>query len=95
MSPIYEHKSIPLLDSKNATLLDNQIVQMNTPFKTLIEINKNSSLPVYVQIANGISQNIQTGILKTGTKLLGTRSMADLLEVHRKTVIAAYDDLFS
>lgn len=68
---------------------------MNTPFKTLIEINKDSSLPVYVQIANGISQNIQTGILKKGTKLLGTRSMADLLEVHRKTVIAAYNELFS
>lgn len=68
---------------------------MEIPFKTLLEINKDSSLPIYVQIANGISQNIQAGILKTGTKLLGTRSMADLLEVHRKTIIAAYDELFS
>jgi GntR family transcriptional regulator / MocR family aminotransferase len=68
---------------------------MQIPFKTLLEINKDSSLPVYVQIANGISQNIQSGILKTGTKLLGSRQMADLLEVHRKTVIAAYDELFS
>lgn len=68
---------------------------MKIPFKTLLEINKDSALPIYVQIANGISQNIQAGILKTGTKLLGTRSMADLLEVHRKTVIAAYDELFS
>ena len=68
---------------------------MKIPFKTLLEIKKDSSLPIYVQIANGISQNIQLGILKTGTKLLGTRSMADLLEVHRKTVIAAYDELFS
>jgi GntR family transcriptional regulator / MocR family aminotransferase len=68
---------------------------MQIPFKTLLEINKESSLPIYVQIANGISKNIQSGILKTGTKLLGTRSMADLLEVHRKTVIAAYDELFS
>jgi GntR family transcriptional regulator / MocR family aminotransferase len=68
---------------------------MPIPFKTLLEINKDSSLPLYVQIANGISQNIQSGILKTGTKLLGSRQMADLLEVHRKTVIAAYDELFS
>ncbi len=68
---------------------------MKMPFKTLLEINKDSSLPIYVQIANGISQNIQTGILKTGTKLLGSRSMADLLGVHRKTVIAAYEELFS
>ena len=68
---------------------------MEIPFKTLLEINKESSLPIYVQIANGISQNIQAGVLKTGTKLLGTRSMADLLEVHRKTVIAAYEELLS
>ena len=68
---------------------------MQIPFKTLLEINKDSVLPIYVQIANGISQNIQAGILKTGIKLLGTRSMANLLEVHRKTVIAAYDELFS
>ena len=68
---------------------------MEIPFKTLLEINKESSLPIYVQIANGISQNIQSGILKTGTKLLGTRQMAELLEVHRKTVVAAYDELYS
>ena len=68
---------------------------MKIPFKTLLEINKESSLPIYVQIANGISRNIQSGILKTGTKLLGTRQMADLLEVHRKTVVAAYDELYS
>lgn len=68
---------------------------MNIPFKTLLEINKESSLPIYVQIANGISRHIQTGILKTGTKLLGTRQLAILLEVHRKTVIAAYDELYA
>ena len=68
---------------------------MKIPFKTLLELNKESSLPIYVQIANGISQNIQSGILKTGTKLLGTRQMAELLEVHRKTVVAAYDELYS
>jgi GntR family transcriptional regulator/MocR family aminotransferase len=68
---------------------------MQIPFKTLLEINKDSSLPIYVQIANGISQNIQSGILKTGTKLLGTRQMANLLEVHRKTVVAAYNELYS
>ena len=28
-----------------------------------------------------------------GMKLLGTRSMSDILQVHRKTVIAAYEEL--
>nr|MDH4460495.1 PLP-dependent aminotransferase family protein [Flectobacillus sp.] len=68
---------------------------MSIPFKTLLEINKESSLPIYVQIANGISRHIQAGTLKTGTKLLGTRQMATLLEVHRKTVVAAYDELYA
>lgn len=68
---------------------------MEIPFKSLLELNINSSLPLYVQIANGISQNIQTGILKTGTKLLGSRQMSNLLGVHRKTVVAAYDELYS
>ena len=68
---------------------------MEIPFKTLLELNSESSLPLYVQIANGISRNIQTGILKKGTKLLGSRLMADLLNVHRKTVIAAYDELYA
>ena len=68
---------------------------MEIPFKTLLELNAESSLPLYVQIANGISRNIQAGILKKGTKLLGSRLMADLLNVHRKTVIAAYDELYA
>ena len=68
---------------------------MEIPFKTLLELNSESSLPLYVQIANGISRNIQAGILKKGTKLLGSRLMADLLSVHRKTVIAAYEELYA
>ncbi|MDZ7900316.1 MAG: PLP-dependent aminotransferase family protein [Arcicella sp.] len=89
------HKIIPLLDCNIHPLLLNQVVQMQIPFKTLLELNSESSLPLYVQIANGISRNVQSGILKTGTKLLGSRQMADLLNVHRKTVIAAYEELYA
>lgn len=68
---------------------------MEIPFKTLLDIKKDSSLPVYVQIANEIIKNIQSGILKKGTKLLSSRQMAELLALHRKTVVAAYDELYS
>lgn len=68
---------------------------MEIPYKTLLDIRKDSSLPVYVQIANEIIKNIQSGILKTGTKLLSSRQMAELLALHRKTVVAAYDELYS
>lgn len=68
---------------------------MEIPFKTLIDLKKESSLPIYVQIANEIIKNIQSGMLKTGTKLLSSRQMAELLALHRKTVVAAYDELYS
>lgn len=68
---------------------------MKIPFKSLINLDKNASVPVYIQITNAIIQNIQAGILQTNTQLPGTRQLAGLLAVHRKTVIAAYDELLS
>ena len=68
---------------------------MKIPFKSLISFDKSSSIPLYVQITNAIIKNIQAGILQTSTRLPGTRQLAELLEVHRKTVIAAYDELLS
>lgn len=63
------------------------------PFQTLISINKTLSLPVYRQIANAITQHIKNGILKPEIALPGTREMAGILDVHRKTVVAAYSEL--
>jgi GntR family transcriptional regulator / MocR family aminotransferase len=37
--------------------------------------------------------NIKTGMIPKGMKLLGTRAMAETLGVHRQTVVAAYDEL--
>ncbi len=68
---------------------------MQIPFKTLITFDKASSIPVYVQISNAIIKNIQAGIFQTNTRLPGSRQLAGLLNVHRKTVIAAYDELLS
>lgn len=61
----------------------------------MIVFDKESSIPLYIQITNAIIKNIQVGILPTNTRLPGTRQLAELLEVHRKTVIAAYDELLS
>jgi GntR family transcriptional regulator/MocR family aminotransferase len=68
---------------------------MKIPFKSLISFDKNSSVAMYIQITNAIIKNIQTGILPTNTRLPGSRQLAELLGVHRKTVIAAYDELLS
>ena len=63
------------------------------PFQTLIPINKTLPMPVYRQIANTISQHIKNGILQPEMALPGTREMAEILDVHRKTIVAAYSEL--
>ena len=63
------------------------------PFENIITIDKKSSIAVYKQIAFAIINTIQNGILKPGTHLPGSREMAAILNVHRKTVIASYDEL--
>jgi len=65
------------------------------PFKTLIQTDKTLKLPVYQQIANRLIGLIQEGVLKPGLFLPGSRVLALQLELHRKTVIAAYDELIS
>lgn len=65
------------------------------PFKTLIVIEENSPVAVYRQIANGFVLLIQQGVIQPGTFLPSSRELAMLLEKHRKTVIAAYEELIA
>lgn len=63
------------------------------PYPHIVSIDKNSKAPVYEQIATGLVHAIRNGILKPGARLPGSRELAKHLGVHRKTVIAAYDEL--
>lgn len=65
------------------------------PFKTLIIIDRNSATPVYRQIANRLVSLIREGALEPGSALPGSREMAGLLKVHRKTIVAAYEELYT
>ena len=65
------------------------------PFQTLLTINKNGGAPVYQQISNGLIGLIREGVIKPGAPLPGSREMALLLQVHRKTIVAAYQELFT
>ena len=65
------------------------------PWKTIISIQKKSDLPVYLQIANSIIKEIKRGAVKPGTKMPGTRFLAGLISVHRKTMVNAYDELLA
>jgi GntR family transcriptional regulator/MocR family aminotransferase len=64
-------------------------------FKPLIYLDREAELPIFLQLHNAIVKLIKAGILQGGAKLPGTRSMAVELGLHRKTVIAAYDELLS
>lgn len=63
------------------------------PFEHLIIIDKESKSTVYRQIAVSIINAIRKGILKAGAPLPGSRELSRILQVHRKTVIAAYEEL--
>lgn len=65
------------------------------PYNRLIQIDKNSSTPIYMQIANQFSNAIQRGIIPMETKLPGTRKLAELLGVNRNTVVAGFDELIA
>lgn len=63
------------------------------PYQTLITIDKKAAIPVYQQIANHLVTHIREGIIQPGASLPGSRELAKLLEVHRKTIVAAYEEL--
>ncbi|WP_227871583.1 PLP-dependent aminotransferase family protein [Flavobacterium kingsejongi] len=63
------------------------------PYKHIIIIDKESKVPVYRQIAISIISAIKNGTLKAGTHLPSSRELAKILGVHRKTVIAGYEEL--
>ncbi|NLZ49426.1 MAG: PLP-dependent aminotransferase family protein [Clostridiales bacterium] len=60
-----------------------------------LNINLESSQPIYRQIYSQIKEMIQQGMLPANSKLPSTREMASLLKVSRSSVIAAYELLES
>ncbi len=63
------------------------------PFENIVVIDKGAKVPVYRQIAVSVINAIRSGVLKAGTHLPGSRELAKVIKVHRKTVIAAYEEL--
>jgi GntR family transcriptional regulator/MocR family aminotransferase len=65
------------------------------PLSSLIHIDRSNRLAVYLQIANQIMLLIRNGTLVPNYRLPSTRQFAELLGVHRKTVVQAYDELLA
>ena len=62
---------------------------MTLPF----EIAEDAATPLFLRIARAVIADIERGRLRAGARLPGTRTLAADLGVHRKTVVAAYDEL--
>jgi len=63
------------------------------PWKTIIQVQKDCDTPVYLQIANSVILEMKKGRIGPGIKLPGTRQMSEMLDVHRKTMVRAYEEL--
>ncbi len=62
------------------------------PWKTIIQWQKETNCPVYLQIANCIIREMKLGRIGPGIKLPGTRLMSETIDVHRKTIVRAYEE---
>jgi GntR family transcriptional regulator/MocR family aminotransferase len=59
----------------------------------VLELDEESDSPVFVRIAEAVTRDIVRGRLRPGDALPGTRTLAQTLDVHRSTVVAAYAEL--
>ncbi len=58
-----------------------------------VPLDKNDSLPLYLQIKNYLKERIEARALPSGARLPPTRNLADQLGVSRITVVNAYAEL--
>ena len=63
------------------------------PYKSFIEIERNSDTSIYLQLANQLAKAIQLGYIPSGTKLLGTRQLSEILTLHRNTIVNSFQEL--
>ncbi len=68
---------------------------MLRPWKLELQIDSENGKPVYLQIADAVIADIQSGRLKSGTALPGSRVLAKELLVNRNTVVEALNVLLN
>src|SRR5260370_24185497 len=68
-------------------------VMARSHWEPVIEIDRDAALPPFLQIARSLAADIQRGRLRPGDRLPGSRPLAERLEVHRNTVLAALAEL--
>jgi DNA-binding transcriptional MocR family regulator len=59
----------------------------------MIPVDFTSAKPIYLQIADHVTTVARNGQLAVGTRLPASRNLAEQLQVHRSTVVNAYEEL--
>lgn len=65
------------------------------PYKSLIQIDRNAPVTLYIQVCNIFISLITNGTLQPCDMLPGSRVLADLIGINRNTVKLAYEELIS
>ncbi len=65
------------------------------PYKSLIQIDRTSSVSLYIQVCNSFISLITNGTLQPSEMLPSTRNLALLIGVDRNTIKLAYEELIS
>ncbi|GGZ91421.1 MocR-like pyridoxine biosynthesis transcription factor PdxR [Algibacter mikhailovii] len=63
------------------------------PYKTALVVNRLSKQPIYIQLTNQFIDLIKHGKLTPKAKLPGSRTLSEMLGLHRKTIVACYEEL--
>jgi DNA-binding transcriptional MocR family regulator len=65
------------------------------PYKSLIQVDRNASVSLYVQVCNIFISLITNGTLQPSDILPSSRILAELIGINRNTVKLAYEELIS
>ncbi|KQO20526.1 hypothetical protein ASF10_15730 [Flavobacterium sp. Leaf82] len=65
------------------------------PYKSLIQIDRSSSVNIYIQVCNNFVTLITSGMLQPSDVLPSSRILAELIGINRNTVKLAYEELIS
>jgi len=65
------------------------------PYKSLIQVERNASISLHIQVCNSFIALITNGTLQPSDLLPSSRILADLIGINRNTVKLAYEELIS
>lgn len=63
------------------------------PFQTFVKIDRRKKDAIYMQIVYQFINAVKSNLLEDNDQLPGSRKIAEALQVHRKTIVAALEEL--